>query len=180
MARLSGEADLPSRVGVLHARAPASQYVPRHVQHGKHSGAGDLPAGPQAAPDQPVQPSVRNPLPAGERTPRSRRRFPRAPSRGKWRTRWVRWNHAFSLLQLKSPEEARTELVSLAESARDPVLQLLSAYLLDVVSRIRPWKRTWRSCGLACGNAPAQAGPREDHREVKRQHGGHRAVADAS
>lgn len=51
---------------------------------------------------------------------------------------WVRWNHAFSLLQLKSPEEARTELVSLAESARDPVLQLLSAYLLDVVSRGDP------------------------------------------
>jgi len=51
---------------------------------------------------------------------------------------WVRWNHAFSLLQMKSAGEARTELASLAESSRDPVLQLLSLYLLDVVAKDDP------------------------------------------
>jgi len=51
---------------------------------------------------------------------------------------WMRWNHAFSLLQMKSPAEARPELTSLAQSGRDPVLQLLSIYLLDVVSRDDP------------------------------------------
>ena len=48
---------------------------------------------------------------------------------------WVRWNHAFSLLQMKSPDEAKAELESLAQSHRDPVLQLLSIYLLDVVAK---------------------------------------------
>ncbi len=51
---------------------------------------------------------------------------------------WVRWNHAFSLLQMKSAGEATTELSSLAQSGRDPVLQLLSLYLLDVAARDDP------------------------------------------
>jgi hypothetical protein len=48
---------------------------------------------------------------------------------------WVRWNHAFSLLQAKSPREAQKELVSLVESSRDQLLQLLSLYLLDVLTK---------------------------------------------
>ena len=51
---------------------------------------------------------------------------------------WVRWNHAFSLLQAKSPDEAKSELLSLARTGREPVLQLLSLYLLDVVSKDDP------------------------------------------
>jgi hypothetical protein len=48
---------------------------------------------------------------------------------------WVRWNHAFSLLQMKSPEAAKAELLSLADGLRDPLLLLLSLYLLDVLAR---------------------------------------------
>ncbi len=45
---------------------------------------------------------------------------------------WVRWNHAFSLLQLKREEEARTELLALARSTQQPVLLLLVLYLVEV------------------------------------------------
>jgi hypothetical protein len=48
---------------------------------------------------------------------------------------WVRWNHAFSLLQLKKPEDARAELVDLSGSVREPVLLLLVLYLLDVLAK---------------------------------------------
>ena len=48
---------------------------------------------------------------------------------------WVAWNHAFSLLQMKSPEEAKAELTGLAERVTEPVLLLLCLYLLDVVAR---------------------------------------------
>ena len=48
---------------------------------------------------------------------------------------WIHWNHAFCLLQMKSPKEARQELVSLLDTRRDPVLQLLSLYLLDVFTK---------------------------------------------
>lgn len=48
---------------------------------------------------------------------------------------WVAWNHAFSLLQMKSPDEAKAELTGLAERVTEPVLLLLSLYLLDVVAR---------------------------------------------
>ncbi len=48
---------------------------------------------------------------------------------------WVRWNHAFSLMQMKSADQASAELASLAQTGRDPVLQLLSLYLLDVVAK---------------------------------------------
>ena len=51
---------------------------------------------------------------------------------------WMKWNHAFSLLQMKSPDEARNELVPLAQSGTDQVLQLLSLYLLDVVAKDDP------------------------------------------
>ncbi|HEY9595073.1 MAG TPA: hypothetical protein VHE79_11385 [Spirochaetia bacterium] len=48
---------------------------------------------------------------------------------------WVAWNHAFSLLQLKKPDEAQKELAALAEKVHEPVLLLLTLYLLDVVAR---------------------------------------------
>ena len=48
---------------------------------------------------------------------------------------WVKWNHAFSLLQLRKTEEARQELESLGGKVTDPVLLLLSLYLLDVLAR---------------------------------------------
>ena len=43
---------------------------------------------------------------------------------------WIRWNHAFCLVQLRRTDEARTELDNLARS-RDPVLAMLSLYLSD-------------------------------------------------
>jgi len=45
---------------------------------------------------------------------------------------WVKWNHAFSLLQLKREAEARTELSELARSTKEPVLLLLVLYLVEV------------------------------------------------
>lgn len=48
---------------------------------------------------------------------------------------WVRWNHAFSLLQLKRSDEAREELSALITRTVDPVLLLLSLYLLDAVTK---------------------------------------------
>ena len=48
---------------------------------------------------------------------------------------WMRWNHAFSLLQLKKPDEARTELAALADNVADPVLLLLAVYLLDALAK---------------------------------------------
>jgi hypothetical protein len=51
---------------------------------------------------------------------------------------WVKWNHAFSLLQMKRPEEARAELADLAGVVTEPVLQLLVLYLLDVLAKDDP------------------------------------------
>jgi hypothetical protein len=48
---------------------------------------------------------------------------------------WVQWNHAFSLLQMKKPEQAREELAALSETVTEPVLLLLVLYLLDVLAR---------------------------------------------
>jgi len=45
---------------------------------------------------------------------------------------WVKWNHAFSLLQLKREAEARSELSQLAQSTKEPVLLLLVLYLVEV------------------------------------------------
>jgi hypothetical protein len=47
---------------------------------------------------------------------------------------WVRWDHAFSLLQLKRADDARAELHGLAGRTKEPVLLLLSLYLLDAAS----------------------------------------------
>jgi hypothetical protein len=48
---------------------------------------------------------------------------------------WVRWNHAFSLLQTRKSDEARTVLAGLLDRVSDPVLLLLTMYLLDVLAR---------------------------------------------
>jgi len=48
---------------------------------------------------------------------------------------WVVWNHAFSLLQLKRSDDARAELAGLVAAVSDPVLMLLSLYLLDVLAK---------------------------------------------
>ena len=48
---------------------------------------------------------------------------------------WVRWNHAFSLLQAQQRDEAQGELSELIEAVSDPVLLLLSLYLLEAIAR---------------------------------------------
>jgi hypothetical protein len=48
---------------------------------------------------------------------------------------WVRWSHAFSLLQLREVEAARKEFLSLLDERRDPILFLLVLYMLDSLSR---------------------------------------------
>ncbi|MFP4429867.1 MAG: hypothetical protein ACLFPV_01305 [Spirochaetaceae bacterium] len=44
---------------------------------------------------------------------------------------WVRWSYAFALMLGKKAEPARNELLSIAGDAKDPILRLLTAYLLD-------------------------------------------------
>ncbi len=51
---------------------------------------------------------------------------------------WIAWDHAFSLMQMKSEPEARAELVALADRVSEPVLLLLVAYLLDAVAAREP------------------------------------------
>ncbi len=51
---------------------------------------------------------------------------------------WVRWNRSFSLIQMGRPQDARGELSALSGAARDPVVRLLSLYLLDVLGRGDP------------------------------------------
>ncbi|HET6452753.1 MAG TPA: hypothetical protein VFI08_15650 [Spirochaetia bacterium] len=48
---------------------------------------------------------------------------------------WVRWNLAFCLLQAQAKDEAQQELVDLVDHVQDPVLLLLSIYLLEAVAR---------------------------------------------
>lgn len=44
---------------------------------------------------------------------------------------WVRWSYAFALMLGKKSEMARNELLSITDEAKDPILRLLTAYLLD-------------------------------------------------
>ncbi len=44
---------------------------------------------------------------------------------------WIRWNRAFSLIQLGRRDEARAELSGVLDTEREPVLRMLSLYLLD-------------------------------------------------
>jgi hypothetical protein len=48
---------------------------------------------------------------------------------------WMRWNHAFCLLQARESNAARTELSVMVDTVADPVLLLLTIYLLDVLAR---------------------------------------------
>src|SRR5271157_1009230 len=47
---------------------------------------------------------------------------------------WVSWNLAFSLLQAREGDAARAELSALVDGVSDPVLLLLTVYLLDVLA----------------------------------------------
>jgi hypothetical protein len=82
---------------------------------------------------------------------------------------WVRWNHAFSLLQMKSGEEAAAELGSLAQSGRDPVLQLLSVYLLDVVAKDDP--QLEKKVSDLRGNLRERSTPQEMSRTIEKAGG---------
>ncbi len=44
---------------------------------------------------------------------------------------WVRWNYGFALILQQKFDEARAVLMSIADETRNPVQQLLIAYLLD-------------------------------------------------
>ncbi len=57
----------------------------------------------------------------------------RSETRGRER-HWVRWNHAFSLMLLQKGDEAKRELLDLSGEVRDPVLRLLTFYLMDAFS----------------------------------------------
>jgi hypothetical protein len=58
-----------------------------------------------------------------------------ASTRGVRDRGWVRWNRAFSLVQAKREQEAKQEILPLLDGVVDPVLRLLSLYLLDVFAR---------------------------------------------
>jgi hypothetical protein len=47
---------------------------------------------------------------------------------------WVRWNYAFSLVQLKEYEAAKLEFNKLTENKNDPIVVLLSLYMLNSFS----------------------------------------------
>lgn len=48
---------------------------------------------------------------------------------------WVQWNRAFCLVQAKREQEAKMEILPLLDGVADPVLRLLSLYLMDVFAR---------------------------------------------
>ena len=48
--------------------------------------------------------------------------------------RWIRWNYAFASFLEEDKEEAKKILLPLAREAKDPLLKLLSLYLLDPFS----------------------------------------------
>jgi len=56
---------------------------------------------------------------------------------------WIRWNYAFSILQLKQAEGAKIEFLKLLDFSKEPIVCLLSLYLLnsfpasDVMLRVR-------------------------------------------
>jgi tetratricopeptide (TPR) repeat protein len=51
---------------------------------------------------------------------------------------WLRWNYAFSLLQQKQLEAAKATLLELLDSNPEPVLHLLTAYMLASLIRNKP------------------------------------------
>jgi hypothetical protein len=60
---------------------------------------------------------------------------PLAGERGVTDRGWVRWNYAFSLMQLKKHEQAGTELEGLLAERPAPELRLLSLYMLSSFGR---------------------------------------------
>ena len=44
---------------------------------------------------------------------------------------WIRWNYAFSLMQLKQFEGAKKEFLEITNGTKEPVLLVLSLYILD-------------------------------------------------
>ncbi len=54
---------------------------------------------------------------------------------------WIRWNHAFSLMQQKRYEPARETLLGLLEEEAQPVLRLLTLYMLDSYAASDPGLR---------------------------------------
>lgn len=48
--------------------------------------------------------------------------------------RWIEWNYAFALMLQQKTEEAKSMLRALAEKSLDPVLMVLTLYLLDAYS----------------------------------------------
>ncbi len=48
---------------------------------------------------------------------------------------WVRWGHAFGLMLKESYEDAKSELLELLDQRKDPVLQVLTAYMLESYRR---------------------------------------------
>jgi hypothetical protein len=51
---------------------------------------------------------------------------------------WIRWNYAFSLMQRKSYDRAKEELLGLLADRPEPVLRLLTVYLLDSYAKAHP------------------------------------------
>lgn len=47
---------------------------------------------------------------------------------------WLRWNYAFACFLEEEKEEAKAQLLPLAREAKDPLLKILSLYLLDPFS----------------------------------------------
>jgi hypothetical protein len=45
--------------------------------------------------------------------------------------RWIQWNYSFALLLQRKKEEAKNTLIGLLDQAKDPVLKLLTVYMLD-------------------------------------------------
>ena len=66
---------------------------------------------------------------------------PLAAQRGVADRGWIRWNYAFSLMQLKRREEASSELEGLLRDRPAPELALLALYMLSSLAESRPQLR---------------------------------------
>lgn len=51
---------------------------------------------------------------------------------------WVRWNYAFALMLQQRLEEAKAMLLAILPEAREPILRLLTLYLLDAFTTTDP------------------------------------------
>jgi hypothetical protein len=82
---------------------------------------------------------------------------------------WLRWNHAFSLLQLRETAASREEFEALLSRARDPVLHLLSLYMLDSLARADG--RGTETVQAGVQQFRARHSPRNWNRQVERAKG---------